>query len=115
MIYLQLVEVFGQTRDDWMKEDMEDWLNRNPIYEILPDILQYAIENDEAYIVTTKQVRFLHISPILITMLAFPFQKNSSSCMLFVSSFDGENLCHYSWGAFYDGQVMKGFRGYLIT
>ena len=56
---VQLVEVFGQTRDDWMKEDMEDWLNRNPIYESLPEILQRAIGNDETYIVTTKQVAIL--------------------------------------------------------
>ena len=54
---VQLVEVFGQTRDDWMKEDMEDWLNRNPIYDLLPGILNYAIKHEEAYIVTTKQVQ----------------------------------------------------------
>lgn len=43
-----------------MKEDLDDWLNRNPIYNLLPEILQYAIKNDEAYIVTTKQVQAQH-------------------------------------------------------
>ena len=57
VVCLQLVETFGSTRDDWMAEDLQAWLHQNGIYEGLPEILQHGIQNDELYIVTTKQVR----------------------------------------------------------
>ena len=56
-VCLQLVETFGSTRDDWMAEDLQAWLHQNGIYEGLPEILQHGIQNDELYIVTTKQVK----------------------------------------------------------
>ena len=55
----QLVETFGSTRDDWMAEDLQGWLESNGIYTSMPQILKHLMQEDEVYIVTTKQVMFL--------------------------------------------------------
>ena len=52
----QLVELFGGTRDEWMKKDIDEWLNMNSFYHGTPELLQHAVGSHETYIVTTKQV-----------------------------------------------------------
>ena len=52
----QLVELFGQTRDEWMKADINEWLQMNAFYPNAPELLQHAMAAHETYIVTTKQV-----------------------------------------------------------
>lgn len=56
IVVCQLVETFGSTRDDWMAEDMQGWLQSNGIYEPTPQVLRHLMADDEVYIVTTKQV-----------------------------------------------------------
>lgn len=56
MSLLQLVDLFGTTRDNWMAADLQSWLAPNKIYDGLPPALKHAMENEEVYIVTTKQV-----------------------------------------------------------
>jgi hypothetical protein len=53
---VQLVELFGGYRDEWIARDMAGWLNANEIYDGLPDILTHVMEQHHLYIVTTKQV-----------------------------------------------------------
>lgn len=53
---LQLVELFGSTRDEWMAADMEGWLAPNRIYPGVAKAVRALMERDETYIVTTKQV-----------------------------------------------------------
>jgi hypothetical protein len=53
---LQLVELFGSTRDEWMAADLEGWLAPNRIYPGVAQAIQALMERDEVYIVTTKQV-----------------------------------------------------------
>ena len=53
---LQLLELFGGTRDDWIAEDLEGWLAPNDIYEGMGAALQHLQAQHELYIVTTKQV-----------------------------------------------------------
>lgn len=53
----KLVELFGSTRDEWMKNDLQGWLAPNRIFEGLPESLPSLFERAEVYIVTTKQVR----------------------------------------------------------
>ena len=53
---LQLLELFGGTRDDWIAEDLEGWLAPNEIYEGMGAALQHLQAQHELYIVTTKQV-----------------------------------------------------------
>ena len=54
---LQLLELFGGTRDDWIADDLEGWLASNDIYEGMGAALQHLQAQHELYIVTTKQVR----------------------------------------------------------
>ena len=56
MSLLQLVELFGTTRDEWIAHDLEGWLNANEIYEGLAEIVQHLRQQHDTYIVTTKQV-----------------------------------------------------------
>jgi len=53
---MQLVELFGSTRDEWMEDDLDDWLAANEIYEGVPAIVEHLRSNGTFYIVTTKQV-----------------------------------------------------------
>lgn len=52
-----MVELFGSTRDQWMKEDLKSWLAPNRIYEGLPEALSAVLSRAEVFIVTTKQVK----------------------------------------------------------
>ena len=60
--FLQLVELFGSTRDAWMADDLDDWLAANEIYEGVPAIVQHLRSQGLFYIVTTKQVRILSLT-----------------------------------------------------
>jgi hypothetical protein len=53
---VQLVGLFGGTRDEWMARDLDDWLGANRIYPGVADILKTLKDRSEVYIVTTKQV-----------------------------------------------------------
>lgn len=52
---LQLVELFGGVRDDWMKADIQGWLSMNRFYPEAAELLRHAIDKHQTYIVTTKQ------------------------------------------------------------
>ena len=53
---MQLVELFGSTRDAWMADDLDGWLAANEIYDGVPAIVQHLQLQGAFYIVTTKQV-----------------------------------------------------------
>lgn len=53
---MQLVELFGGVRDEWIASDVGTWLAANRIYEGVADPVREAMSSDEVYIVTTKQV-----------------------------------------------------------
>ncbi len=53
---LQLVDLFGSTRDEWMAADLEGWLAPNRIYPGVAEAMQALMQAHEVYIVTTKQV-----------------------------------------------------------
>lgn len=55
-VSLQLVELFGCVRDDWIAADLAGWLAPNRIYDGVTAPLKAAMDSDEVYIVTTKQV-----------------------------------------------------------
>ena len=57
----ELVQLFGDTRDEWMSENLDDWLSPNKIYDGVVAPLTTAMDSADAevYIVTTKQVREL--------------------------------------------------------
>lgn len=54
-----LVELFGSTRDAWMKADMPAWMAANRLYPGVAEPLRAAVADpaSDVYIVTTKQAR----------------------------------------------------------
>jgi hypothetical protein len=55
-VILQLVELFGRVRDDWIEQDVSGWLAPNRIYPSVADSVAVSVAKDEVFIVTTKQV-----------------------------------------------------------
>jgi hypothetical protein len=51
------VHLFGTVRDEWIAEDLDGWLRANAIYPGVADAVREAMEDNELYIVTTKQAR----------------------------------------------------------
>lgn len=51
--------LFGKTRDNWIKEDLADWVNMNPLFPGVKEKLQNLSEQGMWYIITTKQERFV--------------------------------------------------------
>ncbi len=57
----QLVQLFQDVRDNWIKEDLAGWLAPNRIYDGVAQPVAHAQQRDEVYIVTTKMVRSLSL------------------------------------------------------
>lgn len=55
-----LKHLFGKTRDHWIKQDRQDWLNMNPFFEGIQQALK-QLEHKTWYIITTKQTRFVEL------------------------------------------------------
>ncbi len=55
----QLKKVFAETRDNWIKQDLDSWLAMNPLFPGLVEKLQGLSKSELWYIVTTKQERFV--------------------------------------------------------
>jgi len=54
-----LKALFGTTRDNWINQDLGDWVNMNPLFTGLRTKLQQLSSQSTWYIVTTKQERFV--------------------------------------------------------
>ncbi len=54
-----LKKLYGETRDAWIKDDVDDWVQKNPLYPGIAKKLQGLTEKGIWYIVTTKQERFV--------------------------------------------------------
>lgn len=55
----QLKVIFGQTRDDWVKTDLAQWIQMNPLYQDVVEKIKKLAEAQNCYVVTTKQERFV--------------------------------------------------------
>lgn len=51
--------LFGKTRDNWINENLDEWLNMNPLFPGVKEKLNNLSEQAMWYIVTTKQERFV--------------------------------------------------------
>src|SRR5690606_14288387 len=49
---------FGEYRDSWINTDLSGWINMNPLYPGVSDLLQ-QIPLPQRFIITTKQERFV--------------------------------------------------------
>lgn len=54
-----LKKLFGETRDQWIKDDLKNWVEMNPLFPSVVKKLQYLSSQDIWYIITTKQERFV--------------------------------------------------------
>lgn len=54
-----LKKLFGETRDKWIKDDLNEWLEMNPLFPEVAEKLKYLASQDRWYIITTKQERFV--------------------------------------------------------
>ena len=53
-----LKKLFGTTRDYWIKDNLQEWLQMNPFFDRIHQAIK-KIENNHWYIITTKQERFV--------------------------------------------------------
>lgn len=72
---MQLVDLFGSTRDEWMAEDLNAWLAPNRIYSGTADAVKKLMKDQEAYIVTTKQARFTKTILEQMAGIEFPMER----------------------------------------
>ena len=54
-----LKKVFAETRDQWIKEDLDNWVENNPLFPGINEKLQSLSKQGIWYIITTKQERFV--------------------------------------------------------
>jgi len=54
-----LKKCFGATRDQWIADDLADWVALNPLFPGMAGKLSLILEQSPCYIVTTKQERFV--------------------------------------------------------
>jgi phosphoglycolate phosphatase-like HAD superfamily hydrolase len=55
----ELKKLFGETRDNWIENDLTDWINKNPLFTDVASKLQSVGDQSTWYVVTTKQERFV--------------------------------------------------------
>ncbi len=54
-----LKKVFSETRDQWIKEDLDNWVEKNPLFPGINEKLRSLSKQGLWYIITTKQERFV--------------------------------------------------------
>ncbi len=54
-----LKQLFGKTRDQWIENDLTDWISMNPLFSGVSEKLKRLETQGIWYIVTTKQERFV--------------------------------------------------------
>lgn len=55
----RLKQLFGETRDQWIAADLEDWIAMNPLFPGVAEKLQSLAQHATWYVITTKQERFV--------------------------------------------------------
>lgn len=55
----ELKKLFGATRDQWIADDLPDWIAHNPLFPGIAEALRDLADRDTWYVVTTKQERFV--------------------------------------------------------
>ncbi len=52
--------LFGQIRDGWIKQDIQEWVSMNPLFAGVTEKLNKLSSTCEWFVITTKQERFVH-------------------------------------------------------
>ncbi len=54
----ELKDIFGSTRDEWIRDDFDSWIAMNPLFDGIAEKIR-SIPTDKLVIITTKQERFV--------------------------------------------------------
>ena len=54
----ELKNLFGEARDRWIADSLEEWIEMSPLFEGVVEFLN-GLDKENLYIVTTKQERFV--------------------------------------------------------
>ena len=54
----ELIAVFGETRDEWIRKNQKEWMGMNRFYPGVVGRIRSAMAESEIFILTTKQERF---------------------------------------------------------
>lgn len=54
-----LKKLFGETRDNWINQNLDEWISMNPLFPSIAEKLQALNQESIWYIITTKQERFV--------------------------------------------------------
>ena len=54
-----LKQLFGTTRDTWIQDSLEEWVKMNPLFPGVTEKLKKLAQQQQWYIITTKQERFV--------------------------------------------------------
>ena len=54
-----LKQLFGTTRDTWIQDSLEEWVKMNPLFPGVTEKLKTLAQQQQWYIITTKQERFV--------------------------------------------------------
>lgn len=54
-----LKQRFGDTRDQWIADELDGWIRMNPLFDGVAEKLRKLGQQDEWYVITTKQERFV--------------------------------------------------------
>lgn len=69
----ELKQAFGATRDQWIADDFDNWIQMNPLFEGIAEKL-HQLETAQTVIITTKQERFVdHI--LSANQIHFPIEQ----------------------------------------
>ncbi len=55
----EIKQLFGETRDKWINDSLQDWIDKNSLFPGISEKLQTLSNQHDWYIVTTKQERFV--------------------------------------------------------
>jgi len=55
---VELKKLFGEARDRWIADSLDEWIEKNPLFDGVVEFLN-GLDKENLYIVTTKQERFV--------------------------------------------------------
>jgi len=55
---VELKKLFGEARDRWIADSLDEWIEKNPLFDDVVEFL-HSLDKENLYIVTTKQERFV--------------------------------------------------------
>lgn len=71
----EMVTLFKDVRDEWIRDDLAGWLAPNRIYDQVGPAVKAAMASEEVYIVTTKMAHFTELLLRDMASIDFPLDR----------------------------------------